>query len=709
MAGNLTMGGYIATPTANTTAAQTAAAQNAGWASTTAATPTSGPVYSGRTYLSPAKTTAPPIPSTIDGSALGTSNPLTLPNTPPLSNPNSLVASATAGLPQPQGTPTDSNSANTEATRTASLNAYLNLAQNQSQEGAAYDQAAQDNQIPQQTQALAALRGTIAQRTAGYAAQWQLANTEHAALPYITGEQTQIQRTQAVELGVLGAQEQAMAGNLQASQDIVNATINHQFEGIKNATDSLGQFIQLNQNNLSSSELADLNQTHDIQKMNLSNLLDTGKQIQNTLAAQGALTPAVATAFSQATSTSDMWNIYNNIINGNSPSAGTSFGNPRGGASTSGIYNGTDWTSYAVNNDGTINQHAQDLFVATSTKIGPITSVQGADTAIKSIAPNSPITGSMIANAVQQYGVDPTDLISRMYTETQLGTDKSKGAKQNNYGNVGNTNSVMAAGNSVKMDSPQAGVNAVAYWMSTHKVAPGQVGQASSQGQSGATFDRLQQSAPPALSAPGILNQTVSGSAYIDTSKVPKDYPTIALASWAKQNNVTLLNSDEVTQVKGIQEAIGNIKNTGAPAWDSIAYDSRLGQIVGGATAFLGNTFDTDTYSNNKTFRDNRESLAQQISALSKSSPRLGLLSTASDALPSNSSYFGTGQGDTYKDGMNKYNRTIQLLNQGLASYLPGDKGVSLLPTSRGGNTPVVPSAANTFKWSDGNTYQITN
>jgi hypothetical protein len=132
-----------------------------------------------------------------------------------------------------------------------------------------------------------------------------------------------------------------------------------------------------------------------------------------------------------------------------------------------------DVAKYAVNNDGTpnmdhinnmnfaVNQMKQ-MFPETN---GQMKSVDDINKWIKQYYPNSPITGDMVSKASEKYGIDWETILATMVAETQMGTDNSKGSREFNYGNVGNTNTAMAQGKSVKLASPQEGVDAVARTM----------------------------------------------------------------------------------------------------------------------------------------------------------------------------------------------------------------------------------------------------
>ena len=226
--------------------------------------------------------------------------------------------------------------------------------------------------------------------------------------------------------------------------------------------------------------------------------------------------------------------------------------------------------------------------------------------------------------------------------------------------------------------------------------------------QAGVPFDQLRASAPAYVTS--ALNQVQStGSAYIDSSKIPPAFQN-AVTGWAKQNNnIPILTPDQVSNAQNTDEAIRNILDVVAPAWAQIAPDSPLGRASEIASGPWGAIGDTKNFSLNKTFAENTESLAQQISALSKSAPKLGLLQIGESALPTNAAYmgngvqklagalFGTGY-DTYQDGVNKMNRTLQLLQESLNTYVPGGNQISLLSTSKsgsGGTATAAPTTSN--------------
>ena len=113
------------------------------------------------------------------------------------------------------------------------------------------------------------------------------------------------------------------------------------------------------------------------------------------------------------------------------------------------------------------------------TGIGKMNSVADMDAYIKRKYPNSPVTGQMIANAAGKYGVSWEMMMAMMEQDSSMGT-AGKGARTYNPGNVGNTDS----GATKNYGNWQAGVDAVASWLSRHKstaVAPSATGYTNDQ------------------------------------------------------------------------------------------------------------------------------------------------------------------------------------------------------------------------------------
>ncbi len=373
---------------------------------------------------------------------------------------------------------------------------------------------------------------------------------------------------------------------------------------------------------------------------------------------------------------------------------------------------GGDGTAYQMGASSTMGAYAS----ATSTQVanitasiakiknsvGNITDNVSAQTAINSVAPKSPITGDMVMSAANKYGVDPAAIIGVMQAETQCGTDGSKGSRECNFGNVGNTDSLMAAGKSIAM-KPQQGVDAVAKNLAMRKVQAGQNDPAQPTSTSGLTPQQVAgqtvKNAPMFLQ-PAMVTSASTGGVFIDSSKLPKGMDVVA-QSYSSSHNIPILNPDQVAIVNGIDEAIRNVTDVIAPAWNKIAPQGTLGKIGLQTSSIYGNLLDTNKNADVKTFQQNRENVAQQVKALSGSSPRLGLIGLAEAALPDLSGYgfhYGTGSLDSAKVGNAKLQRTLDLLNQGMKTYLPNAQPVAL---------PQIQQAPATAYTVNGVTYEV--
>jgi len=94
---------------------------------------------------------------------------------------------------------------------------------------------------------------------------------------------------------------------------------------------------------------------------------------------------------------------------------------------------------------------------------------QDIDNYIQSVSPNSPVTSEEVQNASEQFGVSWEILTAIMQQESQFGT-LGVGARGNNPGNVGNTDSLVAGGDMFAFPDLQSGVNAIAQNIARRKI-----------------------------------------------------------------------------------------------------------------------------------------------------------------------------------------------------------------------------------------------
>jgi len=148
-------------------------------------------------------------------------------------------------------------------------------------------------------------------------------------------------------------------------------------------------------------------------------------------------------------------------INAYKKANGISF-NSVGNTKASPVVSGVNISSYATD-----PQHEVKI-ASIVNRLGSIDSTDPSsiDTYIRKIAPNSPVTGTMIATAANAYGVDPKLVTAIIQNDSSFGT-AGKAVRTNNPGNVGNDD----AGNLRTYPSVDQGVLAVAKWLANHKVS----------------------------------------------------------------------------------------------------------------------------------------------------------------------------------------------------------------------------------------------
>lgn len=136
------------------------------------------------------------------------------------------------------------------------------------------------------------------------------------------------------------------------------------------------------------------------------------------------------------------------------------------GVDTGSNVTGSDISGYNITSYATDPTHEQKVLSIYSS-IPNITDANSAQSVIDSLSPNSPITGSMVYDSAEKYGVDAGLMISLMQQDSNLGT-QGLAVKTKNAGNVGNDD----AGNTKTYSSWSEGVDAVAKWLDNHRSEP---------------------------------------------------------------------------------------------------------------------------------------------------------------------------------------------------------------------------------------------
>ncbi len=550
--------------------------------------------------------------------------------------------------------------------------------------------------------------------------------------PGVTREQaaqqiSELQQQHGFELTNTAIQASIASTNYTNAENIINHQIDLKYAPVKDAIDFGMQFLSQNKDLLTQAQTEQFNAQLQVQQQTYNQgvyndhlVKDTQVQMIKDAAAQGAdqkTLDSMGEIMTKGGTIGDVAGASNGFLQAGSytpvqtgfdPNTGLPIysgfnqktgqlevkngGNVLGTTgSTNTTVTGADGTGYQMGASTTMGAYAS----ATQTQVnninasvakinstvGNITDVKSAQFAINSIAKGSPITGAMVMASAQKYGVDPATLIGVMQAETQCGTDGSKGAKECNWGNVGNTDLKMKTGQSVSM-KPQEGVDAVARNLAQRKVQPAQNDPAQGTLTPQQKASQLIKNAPAFLQ-PAMGTSVATGAVYIDKSKVPAGMDIVAQNySSGTKGLVPILNADQVAVVNGADEAIRNITDIMAPAWNDIAPSGTLGKAGLQISSIWGTVLDTNKNAKIQTFKSNRENVAQQIRALSQSAPKGSLLATAESALPNLSGYGLTGSGgiDSQKIGNAKMQRTLDLLNQTIKTFLPNATPATLTP-----------------------------
>lgn len=221
--------GQIAIPNANVTTDQTTNALKSGYASLGNNTPI-----------------APTVTPTISTGDIKNSNPFSLTATTPMSDINKYVN----GIVTDPNQPVNPLQNERNSLKTDLQNQYDTL-------GTKSDRAKQlENSfnVSGMTKELIDLNSQIAQRKNFFTQQIQTAEDKAIPTPFIVGEQTQIQRQSAIELGALASVAQALQGNIQLANDTIDRTLKLEFEPVENRINNIKSLLDLNYQDLTTQE-----------------------------------------------------------------------------------------------------------------------------------------------------------------------------------------------------------------------------------------------------------------------------------------------------------------------------------------------------------------------------------------------------------------------------------------------------------------------
>lgn len=670
-----------------------------------------------------------PVNNTPDASTLNQSQPVVI---PPPAQGTSNAANQAIGASQ--GALLGLQNQNFQAQQ----NAYNQEGQNQQDLINQYLQKGTDQINMENAAGVPQLQALSNSLNNQYLTQGAAYNSQYNAIfndPGVTREQaaqqiSDLQQQHGYDLTNTAIQAYIASTNYTNAENIINHQIDLKYAPMKDAIDWGMQFMQQNKDLLSQAQTQQFNAQLQVQQQTYNQgvyndhlIKDTQTQMIKDAAAQGADQKTLDNMGYIMTHGGTIGDVagasngklqqgsYTPVQTGFDPNTGLPIysgfnqktgqlevkngGNILGQTGSSDTtVTGADGTGYQMGASTTMGAYAS----ATSTQVnnikattaqiqanvGNITDASSAQAAINSVAPKSPITGAQVMSSAQKYGVDPATLIGVMQAETQLGTDGSSGAKQNNWGNVGNTDMKMKTGQSVPMPTSQAGVDAVAQQLAQRKVQPTQNDPAQA---SGTPLTPQQQASQVIKNAPAFLQPAMNflnttGTSYIDSSKVPDNMKVIA-QNYASQHGVPILSATQVSDIQGLNTAFQNI-NQIADKFGEVAADSWLGK-VGRRWAITSDTvFGADTPWQQKVDAYNTTTAASAIDALKQVAGSGRLSQFVSDistsALPQiGAGLFGVFKGqDTIDGGQKKINSLVGNLNNALQSIIPGAPKVTV-------------------------------
>lgn len=357
-----------------------------------------------------------------------------------------------------------------------------------------------EQQLPQNYEQLKALNLQIAEKKAAYDKSIQAIEGKNIPMPFITGQQAQVQKMANIELGNMATLAQALQGNIELSRQMVNDTVNLEYADTEQEIENLQYQLTLNEQNMTAAEkkraealsiaLTERQAQLDAEKqekIDIKNVAieaakngaptDTAQRMMNAKTLQEAM--GIGGNFLQAPKDSNVeWGVIGQHYDENTGTMVNDYGfiNKDTMTTTGSTPSYANYTnsqnvvagsgdSYDITSYATDPNH-EAAVQSILDNIGKFNNESDLTNYIKKVAPNSPITAEMVKNTSQKYGVSWEMLIAMMQQDSSLGT-AGKGARTYNPGNVGNDDS----GNIRNYGSWQAGVDAVGNWLNNHRVS----------------------------------------------------------------------------------------------------------------------------------------------------------------------------------------------------------------------------------------------
>lgn len=386
-----------------------------------------------------------------------------------------------------------------------------------------------EQQLPQNYEQLKALNLQIAEKKAAYDKSIQAIEGKNIPMPFITGQQAQVQKMANIELGNMATLAQALQGNIELSRQMVNDTVNLEYADTEQEIENLQYQLTLNEQNMTAAEKKRA-EALSIALTDRQAQLDAEKQekidIKNVAieAAKNGASSDLASRMMNAANLSEALKLGGSYLQSEDTQVVNAGGrqkliNTKTGAVIADLgYSqdtspsiaeqlASDEAGFTIENGKIIPKDARTIVSQSGqsydmstyaadpaqakavqgylNQIGKFNTVEDIDNYIKTVKPDSKVTGQMIANASTKYGIGWEELTALMQHESILAT--SNVAKNNNNpGGITWTQSYQDShegvskgtarpkaegGNYVKFATMQDGVNAVAQQLARRKVS----------------------------------------------------------------------------------------------------------------------------------------------------------------------------------------------------------------------------------------------
>jgi len=326
-----------------------------------------------------------------------------------------------------------------------------------------------DEQVGNQEQQLADLNTQIASLSAEFDELTSAQEGRGRTKIFTSGRQAQIQRQKAVVIGGKATLALALQGNIDAARAKAQETVDLEFGALEQSIANTRELLEINEPEYTAAqnkEAAKLKAQLDERTRLINEEKETKNNIYNiaiTALQNGADNTSVQ-AILESEDYGKAIGIAGKFLSPQQISEiQTEISGFQGGAGVVGSPNGEyyDITSYAT--DPTHETKIQSIMDS----MGKMGSVADMDSYIQSVAPGSEVTGKMIANASEKYGVSWEIMMAIMQQDSSFGT-AGIGARNFNPGNVGQFDS-LGTTPTAGYSTWQEGVDAVAENLSRRK------------------------------------------------------------------------------------------------------------------------------------------------------------------------------------------------------------------------------------------------